>query len=1072
MKIAVLVVSRNRPDLVRNLAGWLKRNMTYDHDLIVVEAGTRADQLTEYSTLHYEDEDFRGKCFAHNVALEHAKQQEQGGTPYDYYWVLMNDLVFEEGTDVARALVEAMELEPRLGILSPTCKDRIYPSSGRQGHTGWRAVTTCDYLGFMMRAEAVKDVGFLNPSFSYCWGAIHELAYKLYRSGWIVAYSDAVEYEHLGGTTYGAQGTNTISREEYQVRAKRFAFEYFLKTYGPQWPSDFWAATAGHDIEVNTFHDHYQMWATAFRPEEVAALIEEAQAPALQASTDMQSSTNMQANQQPTSPLLRLHLGCGPDHREGWVNVDVNPKFSPDIVAPVGELPMLADGSCEVIESFHLFEHLTFTQARAALREWRRLLAPGGELRVELPNLARCVELIGTDMGGYDLGMISLFGYPPEVDEQGEPQLHKWGWTPESLAMELQAAGFENVQQVSIVQTERAAAAFDRDMRLIARVAAPSAGLRNPIDGESSRSAPDSPTAEVAQPALSNQGGVLIPVGVCPNPAIIDRINALHPWFYPVNIDGMTVNPGLGSDCTSEWLSSQAAQRSTLLVQEVLKRVDFRGKSVLDLSCNCAFWSSHYALAGASKLLGIDGSSQHIAQAELYWERNSFLPKQQYEFMQGNIADESTWKEIRARGQVDIALCAEALSPTGNYAEVLARVAELTKEVIIIDTRVRGGCEETSAEARGEAVPGRDRLLQAIRQLGFEPEVMPVGFSPQLGVDGPDNDSGGSRITIIARKAAVPTTPSSPPSRTTASEGKPTREVPQHMLRSFRRDELAAVPSDWVVGPPDFVGIGCAKAGTSWWSSVLGAHPQVVENRLGLKELHHFPHSGWRAPDAETLDIYRNAFARPPGKMCGEWSSNYLYYPFALESLAEAAPQAKLIAVVRNPVDLFISALNQYYSVRAELVGATGPGRTTLETWSLFPESAYQCRIAENVRRTIELFGRDRLLVLQYEACVQDPAREYRRTLEFLGLDTSFVPSNMRQPVNKRQYKVERPEPWERQRIAKWFESDVRALLDLDLGLEQGLWKDFSELVIPSTPGAIAPRTPVHAGWAGKVPQL
>ncbi|MEM8710958.1 MAG: hypothetical protein AAGG01_08405 [Planctomycetota bacterium] len=243
MKVAVLVVSRNRPDLVRSLSGYLKRNATLDHDLYVVEAGTDDDKLCEHSTVRFQDDDFRGKAFAHNVALEEArKAAKASGINYDYYWVLMNDLVFTEGQDAMRILAETMEAQRDLGILSPTCEDGLYPGSKRrQGGGGWRPVTTCDYLGFMIRSEVVETIGFLNPDFRYCWGAIHELSYLLYSRGYTVAYSDDVEYRHLGGTTYGAAGTNTISREEYQVRAKRFAYAYFSQVYGPKWDQVFMA---------------------------------------------------------------------------------------------------------------------------------------------------------------------------------------------------------------------------------------------------------------------------------------------------------------------------------------------------------------------------------------------------------------------------------------------------------------------------------------------------------------------------------------------------------------------------------------------------------------------------------------------------------------------------------------------------------------------------------------------------------------------------------------------------------------------------------------------------------------
>ncbi|MEM8710959.1 MAG: hypothetical protein AAGG01_08410 [Planctomycetota bacterium] len=624
---------------------------------------------------------------------------------------------------------------------------------------------------------------------------------------------------------------------------------------------------------------------------------------------------------------MRLHLGCGPDKRPGWTNVDVNERFAPDLVAAADSLPMLKDASCAVIEACHLFEHLTLSQAKAALIEWRRLLQPGGELQLELPNLARCIELIGTDMDGFDLGMISLFGYPPEVDQQGEPQLHKWGWTPETLETALREAGFDTVQVVPITQTHRKATRFNRDMRLVATVAqavpqrssAPIAPAATPsvakpiaqvppttqglpsnapeqevqavlawpryddasgldsffhvfarvlsgrtdvglflrvdpeldppldqvvaalqeshdrilgaetllqielLDGEyspeawraigrhftcrirsTSDAAPRDAIRQVPAPVVAdaaslysmvNQGGscgkaavdadeapmsadqaaleeavlanpekgLIIPQGAQADPQLARDIASLQPWFYPVTMDGVTVLPGIGSVCDAEWLANRTACRATLLVQEVLSRVDMRGKSILDLACNCAFWSSHYADAGAKSLLGIEGRERHVAQAQLYWDRNQFLPTGSYRFEQGNIADAADWAKIRAEGPFDVTLCAGILYHIPNYAEVLGWAAEVTTDTLIVDTRVSTGEErlETEpgdltfnaiAETRDRVVPNLDSLLATLRNLGFAPEVMPVGFESQLGVDNVDSYAEGARVTIVAKK--------------------------------------------------------------------------------------------------------------------------------------------------------------------------------------------------------------------------------------------------------------------------------------------------------------------------------
>jgi SAM-dependent methyltransferase len=322
----------------------------------------------------------------------------------------------------------------RLALLSPTNGDGAYPGCARQAQGGWRPVAACDYLSFMLRGAAVEEVGFLNPAFTYCWGAIHEYAYKLYSAGWVVGYSDDVTYEHLGGTTYGAPGTNTIGRDEYQERAAAFAAQHMRREYGDKWDELFWQAAAGHGIETNVYASVRRYW------EEVA----------------------------PEAEPVQVQLGSGNDYREGWINVDTDPACGPDIVGRAEDLPMLDDASVDLIEGCHLFEHLTFSEARAALREWHRVLRPGGELFLELPNLAASIAILGQhfDENGHDLGMVGIYGWPPDIDQHGVPMMHKWGWTPETIAVQLRAAGFGVVEQVQTTQRWRPADKLGRNMRI------------------------------------------------------------------------------------------------------------------------------------------------------------------------------------------------------------------------------------------------------------------------------------------------------------------------------------------------------------------------------------------------------------------------------------------------------------------------------------------------------------------------------------------------------------------------------------------------------------------------------
>ena len=193
-KTAVLVASRNRPDLVEQFANWLGRNVRVPHDLFVVECGSDPERISPHATLAYEDPDFLGKCFGHRLLV----QQARSAGPYDHYWVLMNDLVFPDGEDALARLIETLEREPRMAVLSPTERGSDYPEGEPRPEGGWHAAATCDYLGFLMRGSALEEVGFLNPVFRYCWGAIHELSYQLHRRDWFLAYSDDVSYRHLG----------------------------------------------------------------------------------------------------------------------------------------------------------------------------------------------------------------------------------------------------------------------------------------------------------------------------------------------------------------------------------------------------------------------------------------------------------------------------------------------------------------------------------------------------------------------------------------------------------------------------------------------------------------------------------------------------------------------------------------------------------------------------------------------------------------------------------------------------------------------------------------------------------
>lgn len=265
------------------------------------------------------------------------------------------------------------------------------------------------------------------------------------------------------------------------------------------------------------------------------------------------------------------------------------------------------------------------------------------------------------------------------------------------------------------------------------------------------------------------------------------------------------------------------------------------------------------------------------------------------------------------------------------------------------------------------------------------------------------------------------------------------------LIRPFRRSELSPVPKGWRVGPPDFIGAGCGKAGTSWWYDLLLCHPDIVPNRAQDKELHFLCQFDYRGPSTEQVETYRAAFAAPPGKICGEFSGNILQHPMAIQYMAQAAPDARIITLVRNPIDRSVSAYNQFFASRAPFVVPNpGPRRRMFENFSLFPEAMNASRLARPFTELLHFYPRDQILVLQYESCKADPETALRRTWSFLGLPPAAMPRQMRSRGHRIPYTVPRPDPTQRARMATWFQEDVDAFFGMFPGLDRSLWADFA----------------------------
>jgi len=142
---------------------------------------------------------------------------------------------------------------------------------------------------------------------------------------------------------------------------------------------------------------------------------------------------------------MKLNLGCGHKHLEGYVNVDVDPACLPDVDAELGELPF-PDDSVDEILAVHVFEHIWKVDVPETLREWKRCLKPGGLLVLELPCLDKIIRnFVVYDKPTPQLTTWGLFGDPDTLTSHNVYALHKHCYSYNEIVAVLRNEGFKDV---------------------------------------------------------------------------------------------------------------------------------------------------------------------------------------------------------------------------------------------------------------------------------------------------------------------------------------------------------------------------------------------------------------------------------------------------------------------------------------------------------------------------------------------------------------------------------------------------------------------------------------------------
>ncbi|NEK59346.1 sulfotransferase [Geodermatophilus sabuli] len=203
---------------------------------------------------------------------------------------------------------------------------------------------------------------------------------------------------------------------------------------------------------------------------------------------------------------------------------------------------------------------------------------------------------------------------------------------------------------------------------------------------------------------------------------------------------------------------------------------------------------------------------------------------------------------------------------------------------------------------------------------------------------------------------------------------------------------------------PQFLIIGAARSGTTALYQYLAEHPGLFLTEP--KEPHHFALAGTTPaftgpgdrqtinrlaiPDRDAyLRLYREA---RPDQVRGEASVSTMYYPHAVTRVREMVPDARLVCMLRDPVDRAFSAYG-FMRTRGWEPCATfeealaDEPRRIAEGWHHIWHYAGMSRYGEQLRHVLEVFPREQLLVLRHEELTADPVETVGRLYDHLGVD-------------------------------------------------------------------------------------
>lgn len=248
---------------------------------------------------------------------------------------------------------------------------------------------------------------------------------------------------------------------------------------------------------------------------------------------------------------------------------------------------------------------------------------------------------------------------------------------------------------------------------------------------------------------------------------IRQKINSFDRWHYQFDLKG-NLTP-----IRKQTRVNRHSQRKRHFFDPVVRMFGgtLAGKRVLDLASNAGFWSLSSIQAGCDYVLGIEGRQMHVDQANFVFEVKE-VEGDRYDFVMGDIFE----TDFRRFGEFDVVLCLGLMYHVSKHVELLEKISEVNKDVLIVDTTLSGApgsvlelvvqYPDSPMSAVDHALamhPTKRAMRELIELFGYSVATLEPDFRDENGrpkwVGARDYKSGSRRAFVCSKETDLATLP-------------------------------------------------------------------------------------------------------------------------------------------------------------------------------------------------------------------------------------------------------------------------------------------------------------------------